>query len=95
MQTKTMTPVTSRNKWKKTVYLLVISAVLLVLGLAAMFTLGTSSLRYDAAYDSGADLSAYFFAPLAEGERMSERQLMDYLQELVDKMKVVRGHAEK
>jgi len=68
MQTKTMTPRTSRNKWKKTAYLLVISALLLVIGLAAMFTLGTASLRYDAAYDSGADLSAYYFEPLAEGQ---------------------------
>ena len=53
MQTKTMTPVTSRNKWKKTAYLLVISAVLLALGLYAMFTLGTASTRFDTAYDRG------------------------------------------
>ena len=74
MQTKTMTPVTSRNKWKKTAYLLVISALLLVLGLAAMFSLGTASVRFDNAYDNGADLSAYFFEPLAEGESYSAMQ---------------------
>ena len=71
MQTKTKTPVTSRNKWKKTAYLLVISVLLLVLGLAAMFSLGTASVRFDTAYDNGADLSQYFFEPLAEGESYS------------------------
>ena len=74
MQTKTMTPVTSRNKWKKTAYLLVISAVLLALGLYAMFTLGTASTRFDTAYDRGMDLSPYYFAPLAEGESYSALQ---------------------
>ena len=74
MQTKTLTPVTSRNKWKKTAYLLVISALLLALGLYAMFTLGTASTRYDAAYDRGMDLSPYYFAPLAEGESYSALQ---------------------
>ena len=74
MQTKTMTPVTSRNKWKKTAYLLVISALLLVLGLAAMFSLGTASTRFDTAYDNGGDLSQYFFEPLAEGESYSALQ---------------------
>ena len=68
MQTKTMTPGFRRGKWKKTAYLLVISVLLLALGLAAMFTLGTASLRYDAAYDNGADLSVYYFEPLAEGQ---------------------------
>ena len=66
MQTKTITPVSSRHKWKKTAYLLVISALLLVLGLAAMFSLGTASVRFDNAYDNGTDLSPYFFEPLAE-----------------------------
>lgn len=74
MQTKTMTPVTSRNKWKKTAYLLVISALLLVLGLSAMFTLGTASVRFDAAYDQGADLSAFYFEPLGEGEHYNALQ---------------------
>ena len=73
MQT-TMTPVSTRNKWKKTAYLLVISALLLVLGLAAMFTLGTSSVRYDTAYDNGADLSGFYFAPLEEGQTYSAIQ---------------------
>lgn len=74
MQTTTKTPVSSRNKWKKTAYLLVISVVLLALGLAAMFTLGTSSIRFDTAYDNGADLSPYYFEPLAEGEAYSALQ---------------------
>ena len=74
MQTKTITPVTGRNKWKKTAYLLVISVLLLVLGLAAMFSLGTASVRFDNAYDKGADLSPYFFEPLAEGESYSAMQ---------------------
>ena len=74
MQNKTLTPVTSRNKWKKTAYLLVISALLLVLGLSAMFTLGTASVRFDRAYDNGDDLSAFYFEPLAEGENYSALQ---------------------
>lgn len=74
MQNKTITPASSRNKWKKTAYLLVISALLLVLGLAAMFTLGTASTRFDSAYDNGADLSSYYFEPLAEGESYSLMQ---------------------
>ncbi len=74
MQTKTITPVSSRHKWKKTAYLLVISVLLLVLGLAAMFSLGTASVRFDRAYDTGTDLSPYFFEPLAEGESYSVMQ---------------------
>lgn len=71
MQTNIHAPVSDRNKWKKTAYLLVIAAALLVLGLVAMFTLGTSSTRYDTAYDNGSDLSNYYFQPLAEGESYS------------------------
>lgn len=68
MQTKIQVPGSDRNKWKKTAYLLVIAAVLLALGLAAMFTLGTASTRFDTAYDNGTDLSGYYFQKLEEGQ---------------------------
>ena len=73
MQT-TLTPVSTRHKWKKTAYLLVISVLLLALGLAAMFTLGTSSVRYDTAYDNGTDLSGFYFGALEEGQSYSALQ---------------------
>ena len=72
MQTKTITPVTGRNKWKKTAYLLVISVLLLALGLAAMFSLGTASVRFDNAYDKGADLSPFFFEPLRKAKATAQ-----------------------
>ena len=74
MQIKTINPLSSRNKWKKTAYLLVISVLFLLLGLAAMFMLGTASVRFDTAYDKGADLSPFFFEPLQEGENYSIMQ---------------------
>ena len=45
-----------------------ILTLLLALGLAAMFTLGTASTRFDTAYDNGTDLSNYYFQKLEEGQ---------------------------
>ncbi len=56
---------------RRGIALVIIGLVLLVLGLAGLVSLQGKAVRFDAAYDAGGDLSAYFFAAPAEGQDYS------------------------
>lgn len=50
------------SRRKKTAFIAVLGFMLLLLGLIALFSLGSKTAKFDAAYDAGESLSAFFFA---------------------------------
>ncbi len=60
---------TSRHN--RGIALLILGALLVILGLAALFSLQGKAVRFDSAYDSRGDLSAYYFGKPAEGQGYS------------------------
>ncbi len=59
------------QKRKKTAFLFVLGMLLLLLSIVALFSLSGKSVRFDTAYDNGADLSQFFFEKLEEGQSYS------------------------
>lgn len=57
-----------RVKQRKTLFIFLIGIVVLLLGVAGMFSIGSKTAKFDAAYDAGGDLSAFMFNKLEEGQ---------------------------
>ncbi len=64
----TAMPAPSSQKRKKTFFIFALGLVLLLLSVVALFSLSGKSVRFDNAYDTGADLSPFFFEKLEEGQ---------------------------
>ena len=64
----------TRRKRLRTLPVFIIGVLLIVLSVVALFSLSGKAVRFDSAYDKGDDLSAFFFAPLAEGQQYSPLQ---------------------
>ncbi len=60
-----------RRRPRRGAVLVILGVLLIVLGLAGLFSLQGKAVRFDSAYDSGGDLSAYFFTPPGEGQDYS------------------------
>ena len=70
MQAQAVVPV-SRGDGRRALVLLVCGVLLLVIGIVGLFSLQGKAVRFDAAYDSHADLSPYYFGQLEEGQSYS------------------------
>lgn len=69
MQATAVTPGDSAKR--RGIALLVIGLILLCLGLSGLISLQGKSVRFDKAFDTKADLSAFFFTKLEEGQSYS------------------------
>ncbi len=63
-----------KQKGKKALFLLIVGALVLVIGIAALVSLQGKALRFDTAYDEHGDLSAFFFDKLEEGQSYTTLQ---------------------
>ena len=66
-----LTPQQIALKRKRTLPVLILGIFLLLLGIVALFSLGGKALRFEAAYDRGDALDAFYFGKLAEGQSYS------------------------
>ncbi len=64
----------NRTKQKKTLFIFLIGLVVLVIGVAALFSLGGKGNKFDSAYDTNGNISAYLFTSVAEGQSFNVMQ---------------------
>ena len=62
------------KKKRRALFLLFVGAAVLILGIAALLSLGGKGTKFDAAYDAHADTGAYIFGTLAEGQSYNALQ---------------------
>lgn len=70
MQASAVVP-TSRGNGKRALFLLIIGALLLIVGVVALFSLQGKAVRFDRDYDAHGDMSPYYFQALEEGQSYS------------------------
>ena len=58
----------NKEKERKTLFIIIVGVLLLVFGVAGLFSLNGSGAKFDRAYDSGDDLGRYYFQTLEEGQ---------------------------
>lgn len=63
-----------KQKGKRALFLLIVGALVLILGIARWSPCRGKALRFDTAYDQQGDLSAFFFDKLEEGQSYSTPQ---------------------
>ena len=61
----------SSARQKRTLFIFIVGLVLVLFGLAALFSLSGKGSKFDAAYDKGGDISAFFFQAPAEEQGYS------------------------
>jgi len=61
----------NKTKERKTLFVIIVGLLLLVFGIAGLFSLNGSGTKFDRAYDSGDDLGRYYFQTLEEGQSYS------------------------
>ncbi len=63
-----------RTRQRKTLFLFVVGALILLVGVAAFLSLGGKGTKFDAAYDANGDVGAFLFGSLGEGQSFSPLQ---------------------
>ncbi len=64
----------NRTRQKKTLFIFLIGLVVLVIGVTALFSLGGKGNKFDSAYDTNGNISAYLFTSVAEGQSFNVMQ---------------------